>query len=321
MDLSIICVNWNSLRYLRDCIASIYEHTVGITFEVVIVDNASPEGRVETLLDDFPTVRIFKSDYNVGFARANNIGFKHSSGLHVLLLNPDTTLVGPAITTLLNWLQAHPDAGIVGCRNVNPDLSIQTTTIQTFPTILNQLLAIERLKLFWPNCPLWSIGPLFSSSQVPVAVEVIPGACMLMTRDLFAKVGMFSEEYFMYGEDIDLNYKVAQAGFTNYYIPAATIIHYGGRSSTQQTVSQWATTMKHGAMMKFYVTTRGTLYASVYRAAMGASASIRLLLLALAYPLGNILVDKRAIVSASGKWLAVLKWAVRPQDCSPNAAS
>ena len=309
MDLSIILVNWNALDYIRECVASIYEHTSGITFEIIVVDNASTKGDVSTLNDAYPGVRIIKSEKNLGFAMANNLGFRNSTGTHVLLLNPDTKLVNPAINLMLDGIQSLPNAGIVGCRQVNPDLTVQTTSIQKFPTILNQILNIEYLRLHWPRCPLWNIGPLFSDAHGPVQVEVIPGACMLLRSEVYEQVGRLSEDYFMYAEDIDLNVKVAREGFKNYYIPEAIIIHYGGRSSRQQSVNQWATVMKYRAMGQYYVNHHGPFYAAMYRTAVGCSAIGRLLILALAFPLGTLFKKTQSLRVALQKWSTVFKWA------------
>jgi len=306
MTISIICVNWNSVDYLRECISSIYENTRDIPFEVIVVDNASPQGGVESLQNDFPEIAIVKSERNLGFAGANNVGFEKSRGDYVLFLNPDTRLVGSAINTLFDKMQQLPDAGIVGGKLLNSDMTVATTSIQKFPTILNQILNIELLRVRWPGCPLWDLAPLFATQPICVEVEVIPGACMLMTRDTFERAGRFSEEYFMYAEDIDLNLKVKRLGLKNYYVSDAVVIHHGGKSSSRQKVSQWSTTMKYRAMLRFYKKTRGGLYGDMYRMAMGASAAGRLILLGLAFPFG----DREFVRSASAKWNAVLKWAV-----------
>jgi GT2 family glycosyltransferase len=307
VELSIICVNWNSVDYLRECIASIYENTRNVPFEIIVVDNASPQGGVESLKDQFPQVTIIKSEKNVGFASANNIGFRRSTGEYVLFLNPDTQLIGSTINTMLAHIKTLPDAGIVGCKMLNTDLSVQITSIQKFPTILNQVVSAEYLQLRWPNCPLWDIAPLFSDKTKVIKVEVIPGACMLLRRSVFEKVGMFSEDYFMYAEDLDLNYKLKRAGYTNYYVGEAAIIHHGGKSSSHQKVSQWSTIMQCRAMTRYYRKTRGRLYESMYWTAMGCVAVVRLALLTAAYPVAN---DKQAVLYASEKWRAVLKWAV-----------
>jgi GT2 family glycosyltransferase len=310
MNLSIICVNWNSEEYLRKCIASIYKNTNGIAFEIIVVDNASPAGKVNTLKEEFPEIKVVQSDENIGFARANNLGFKHSTGRYILILNPDTELVGPAINILFNQIQSLPDAGIVGGKLVDPDLTVQTTSIQKFPTILNQLADIEMLRLRWPNSPLWEIAPLFTRQEKPVKVDVIPGACMLMKSELFDRVGMFTEEYFMYGEDIDLNQKVARCGLSNYYVSDATIIHYGGTSSKQQSVKQWPTVMKYRALRKYYVRNRSYAYALAYQATIGCAALTRVALISVLLPFASklgILLDLRAV---RNKWVTVLKWAL-----------
>ena len=318
MELSIIIVNWNALDYLRECIASIYENTGGIDFEIIVVDNASTKGNLDILNILYPDIILIKSGKNLGFAGANNLGCRQAKGDYVLLLNPDTKLVGSAITILLDRIKQLPSAGIIGCRQVNPDLSVQTTSIQKFPTILNQILNIEVLRLRWPGFPLWNIAPLFSENSAPVAVDVIPGACMLLRRQVFERVGMFSEEYFMYAEDIDLNIKIKQIGLKNYYVSEAVIIHYGGKSSSQANVNQWATMMKYRAMDIYYSKYHGRVYAMIYRASMGASAMGRILLIALAFPFGNILCDRHALRLAIKKWGAVLIWTLGLADRSLN---
>lgn len=314
MELSIIYVNWNSVPYLRESIASIYEHTHGMSFEVIVVDNASPQGGVDDLRKQFPEITIIKSEKNLGFAGANNVGFRHSRGKYVLLLNPDTKLSGPAINIMLERARALPDAGIVGCKLLNTDLSVQITSIQKFPTILNQVLDVEYFQLRWPHCPLWDIAPLFSDKIKLLKVDVISGACILVRREVFEQVGMYSEDYFMYGEDIDLNYKVSRAGFTNYYVGDAVIIHHGGKSSSLQPLNHWATIMKYRAMGRLFCKMRGGVYGWFYRAAMGCAAVGRLALLGIAYPLGNIVWDRKSLRFAASKWKTVLRWAVGRQE-------
>ena len=116
MELSIIFVNWNSTDYLRDCIASIFEYTRGISFEIVVVDNASPSGDADMLAEQFPEITLIKSSQNLGFAGANNLGYRRSSGECLLFLNPDTKLMSAALPVMLRRLQSLPDAGIVGCQ-------------------------------------------------------------------------------------------------------------------------------------------------------------------------------------------------------------
>lgn len=308
-DVSIIYVNWNSLDYLCESIKSVYEHTNN-GFEIVVVDNASPEGGVQSLRDEFPDVRIIESETNIGFAGANNLGFRHSIAEYVLFLNPDTQLISPSIDLMLSHIKELPDAGILGCKLLNTDRSVQLSSIQTYPTILNQAVDAEYLRLRWPECPLWRIGPLFSDDVTLMRVDVIPGACMLLRRAVFEQVGMFSEDYFMYAEDLDLNYKVRAAGFANYYSGDTAIIHHGGRSSARQKVSQWATIMKYRAMLKLFRKTHGEVYAAGYRVVMGIIAVLRLTLLTLVSMLGRFVSDAESLRFSIDKWKAVLRWAI-----------
>jgi GT2 family glycosyltransferase len=314
MELSIIYVNWNSLDYLRESIASVYRHTCNVEFEVIVVDNASPEPGVEFLEKAFSKIKILRSDKNLGFARANNLGFRHSTGDYVLFLNPDTTLIGPSIDILVQRIKTLWDAGIVGCKLLNADLSVQLSSIQTFPTIINQAMDAEYLRLRWPDCPLWKISALFAKHVPLLKVEVIPGACMLMRRSVFEQVGLFSEDYFMYAEDLDLNFKIRSAGLSNYYIGETAIIHHGGGSSSRQQISQWATVMKYRAMLKLFRKTRGGLYAFGYRVAMGVIAFGRVVLLAMLLPVQKSLQHKNSLQLSMEKWKTVLKWAVGLQN-------
>jgi GT2 family glycosyltransferase len=314
MDLSIIYVNWNSVQYLRESIASVYRHTHSVLFEIIVVDNASTEPGVDSLKETFPAITIVHSDTNLGFAGANNLGFRHSVGDHVLFLNPDTELIAPSIDLLLVRLRTLPDAGIIGCKLLNTDLSVQLSSIQTYPTILNQAMDAEYLRLRWPECRLWKITPLFSENAKLIKVDIIPGACMLLRRTVFQKVGLFSEEYFMYAEDLDLNYKIKAAGFTNYYVGETAIIHHGGRSSSRQKVSQWATIMKYRAMVQLFSKTRGNVYAFGYRLAMGAVAIGRLALLVIVSPFGTMVGDRESLRYSREKWETVLKLATGWQD-------
>jgi GT2 family glycosyltransferase len=288
MELSIIIVNWNSVDYVRECLSSIYEFTHGPEFEVVVVDNASSDSNVDDLLKDFPAIKIAKS--------AKNLVFNY----------------------FLGKIRMLPDAGVVGFKLFNSDLSTQLSSIQKFPKILNQVLDIDFLQKRWPGCPLWDISPLFSEKHGTFKVEMISGACMLLHRPVFAEVGMFSEEYFMYAEDIDLNYKVHQSGFQNYYVASSSIIHHGGGSSSRQSMNQWKTLMKYRAMRMYYQKMYGRSYEGMYRVSMGFSAALRLILLAIVYPISIVLRRKSAVAGALEKWRTIFNWAIGVQQIRPD---
>ena len=301
MELSIIIVNWNSADYLRECLLSLYRETRGITFEVIVVDNASYDGCGEMLARECPGVQFIQSAQNLGFAGANNLAFEYSSGRNILFLNPDMKLVSPAINILIEHLKDLPDAGIVGCRLLNADGSLQTSSILTFPTILNSFLEMEALRLRWPR--FWGIEPLFSNDGKPARVEALCGACMLTRREVFEEIGRFSEEYFMYSEEIDLCFKAERVGFKNYFCGDATMIHYGGRSSS----ASWQTVTKIKAEMQFVSKWRGRWYAFAFRAGLALKALARLIALYLLWPVRTLIGKQGAVEAAVAKWTATLK--------------
>lgn len=306
LDLSIVIVNWNSVNYLRECLGSIYDNCKGLRHEVIVVDNASPQRDIEQLPAEFPAMILVKSAVNLGFAGANNLGFRRSSGKHILFLNPDTRILGAAIRTILSHAKELPHAGIVGCKLLNTDGSIQTSCIQRFPTILNQALDVEFLQLRWPQMSFWGIAPLFADRPAPAKVEVVSGACMMVSREVFEGVRGFSEDYFMYAEDLDLCYKVMKANFANYYVGDAEVIHHGGKSSGQREVNEWATQMKFRSILHFCKKTRGSVYSGLFRLTLAVTAFCRLILIAVAFPFGKAATLK----SVFSKWRAVLRIAL-----------
>jgi len=314
MDVSIIIVNWNSIDYLRECIVSIYRHTK-LSFEIIVVDNASPCGDAALLEQECLPITLIKSKENLGFAGANNLGFKHSSGKYILFLNPDTRLVSPAIDLMVQALGTMQDAGIIGCTLLNENLSIQTSCIQTFPTILNQCLDSDWLRQRWPHSRLWGTGQLFSDSGKPASVEMISGACMLVRRDIFEQVGLFSEEYFMYAEDLDLCYKIEKQGYLNYFLSTATVIHYGGKSSSVE----WATEMKWKSIVRFCEKHRGRLYALAFRLAITFAGIARLMVITGEGLSRSTIATPQSRRSALIKWKliirAMLTLSHRPSSC------
>jgi N-acetylglucosaminyl-diphospho-decaprenol L-rhamnosyltransferase len=309
-ELSIIFVNWNSADYLRACLQSIYLQTQGVDFEVIVVDNASPKDGVDQLKQEFPQIQLIKSKENLGFARANNAGFKQSSGKYILFLNPDTEVLGRAIPKMLERLRSLPGAGVVGCKLLNSDASVQTSCIQRFPTILNQMLDIEALRLRWPAHRLWRIDALFSLGEEPREVDVISGACLMIQREVFEAAGLFSEDYFMYAEDADLCFKVHRKGFKNYFVGGASVVHHGGGSSKQNSNDQWSAIVQREAVLQLCRKTRGPLYASMFRAATAAAALVRLIAVFPVLVIGQATAPKQRVISTSKKWMAILRWSM-----------
>jgi N-acetylglucosaminyl-diphospho-decaprenol L-rhamnosyltransferase len=303
MELSIVIVNWNSREYLRKCLESIFRNTQGVQFEVVAIDSGSFDGCDRMLAECYPQVKFIQSAANLGFARANNVAAAESRGDCLLFLNPDTEIVGNAVGAMCAAMRALPDVGVLGCRLLNSDGTLQSSCIQPIPTIVNQLLGVEAFRRRWPRKRLWGMAALYHEGTEPREVEGVSGACLMVRRATFERVGRFTDEYFMYAEDLDLSYKVRQAGRRNYYVPTATVIHHGG-SSSEQAASAFATVMMREAVWRFRRRTRGRAYAMAYRVAMLGSAAGRLALLGPAWLAG------RGSAAARAKWLAILRWTV-----------
>jgi GT2 family glycosyltransferase len=301
MMVSIIIVNYNSLPYLRKCIASIRRHT-SIAHEIIVVDNASPNGEAMFLETIFPDITVIRNKTNRGFAAANNLGFIHALGDVILFLNPDTELITPAIDQMTTLLHDTLNCGVVGCTLLNEDLTIQTSCIQTFPTIVNQVLDSDWLRSRWPHSTLWGTAPLFSNANTSARVEAISGACMLIAREVFTKAGQFSEDYFMYAEDVDLCYKVRQRGCSNYYLGPARVIHYGGKSSNPAA----ATRMKWRAVALFCDKHGGSLYGLAFRLTIAFTALMRLIFITFANIIRPFLGTPGFQPSVSDKWRLVL---------------
>jgi N-acetylglucosaminyl-diphospho-decaprenol L-rhamnosyltransferase len=264
MDLSIVIVNWNSVAYLGPCLNSVIRHTRGIRREIIVVDSGSFDGSAELLRARYRSVRFIQCRDNLGFAGANNLACRSASGEHLLFLNPDTQVTAGAVQVMLDHLRSHRQAGAVGARLLNSDGSLQSSCVQPFPTILNQLLNSDYLRGRWPRSGLWGLKPLFAAEPQPATVDAVSGACVMVRRVAFNDVGQFSEEYFMYAEDVDLCHKLRQARYINYWLPQASVLHHGGGSS-DRAPSEFSVLMMRESIWRFLHKSRGAGYAAMYR--------------------------------------------------------
>jgi N-acetylglucosaminyl-diphospho-decaprenol L-rhamnosyltransferase len=309
MDVSIVIVNWNSKEFLRDCIASLDVGAGALSFEIVVIDSGSFDG-CHTVLDlSRPNLHFIQSDTNLGFARANNEAFKACHGENILFLNPDTVVIGFAIETLHQQLCSLPSTGLVGAKLLNRDGTIQTTYIRAFPTILNQVLESEMFRGLFPRSRLWGTAPLFDALEGPCEVDAVSGACVMIKRSVFESVGMFSAEYFMYSEDIDLCYKARRDGWKTYYIPTAVVTHYGGESSSKSPVSVLSSVMMLESRWRFFVKTRSRWYGNLYRLFMGMASMVRIGIAVILWPLGVLAGRRSRVEVVLRNWTARLRWA------------
>ena len=321
IDLSIIIVNWRSADFLQKCLASIYANTVGINFEIVVVDNASFDGSAEMVKLEFPAVSFVQSDKNVGFSGANNLGYARAHGRNLLFLNPDTEVTGPALTTMMGFLDSMPSVGIVGARLLNSDLTVQTSCVQRFPSIFGQLFDSDLLRKLFPKCSLWGTRALLEPHSAPVSVEMVSGACLMIRRAVFEQVGQFNTNYFMYAEDVDLCFRVHNIGWKNCYVEEAVVIHHGGKSTASKPVSHFSAILMRESLLRFVRSTRGEWYAAVYQAATALNAVLRLFILGLALVLTFGQYHPRSVRNAFGKWSRVFRWSIGLEGWARNPSA
>lgn len=316
MSLSILIVNWRSEAFVRQCLHSLRAHCADLAPQIIVVDGGSFDGCGAMIAAEFPGVDFVQSPQNVGFGRANNLGFGRVTGEALLLLNPDTEVPAGALPTLLAELERRPDAGILGPKLLNTDGSLQTSCVRALPTPLNRALDSDLFRRLLPDSRLWGVGEAFRATG-PVEVEAVSGACMLLRSEVFRRVGGFSPEFFMYGEDMDLCAKVRRLGLRNVYVPTASVTHHGSGSSNTQ-VSQFATVMMRIAGDTYMRLNHGPLAAWRYRALQVVSALVRL---GLALPAAGLLRGPRraAARNAAHKWWCVLRWAVGASPIQPPA--
>lgn len=303
--LSIIIVNWNSKNYVRECLRTVEKHVTSAN-EIIVVDGASFDGCAEMIAAEFPAVRFVQSQSNVGFGRCNNLGAKHANGDYLLFLNPDTEVTPGALEALLEVSVADSEVGLVGARLLNTDGSLQTSSVQALPTPHNQALDSNFLRRLFPGWRLWGTYAAYSSSK-PVPVEAVSGACMLLPRELFDRIGGFCPHYFMYAEDMHLCWDVSRLGRRVVYQPVANIIHHGGGAS-HGTFSRFSCLENRRAVHHFITTRQGPTGGYAYRALVGASAVARLVLLVSTFAIST--PTRRAILRSSiNRWWTTLRWA------------
>lgn len=263
IDVSIIIVNWNTRDILRDCLASVYEQTSGIVFEVIVVDNASSDGSTAMVKAEFPWVILIENIENRGFAAANNQGLQIAKGRYVLLLNSDTVVLDGAIQKTLAFAGQHSEAAVIGCKVLNPDHTLQPTCFM-FPSLLNLCLSSTYLYKIFPKNRFFGRERMTWWDRSDVRpVGVVTGCFMLVRREAIEQVGMMDEDYFMYAEETDWCWRYKKAGWQNLFFPDAQIIHLGGQSSKQVRIEM--TIQLRRAVLQFIKKNHGVLYVCTCR--------------------------------------------------------
>jgi len=248
VDVSIIIVSWNTKDKLNDCLISIYRQAPKLTYEVIVVDNASGDGSAEMVKREFPEAILLQNDENRGFAAANNIGMAVAQGRYVLLLNSDTIVLDNAIGQAISFADLHPESAVVGCKVLNPDGTLQRTCFM-FPSLLNMLLSSTYLYKLFPRSKFFGREQMTWWDRDDVReVDVVTGCFMLVRREAIEQIGLLDERFFLYGEETDWCYRFKQAGWKVVFAPVGQIIHLGGVSSSKMARK---TLQLRGAILQF----------------------------------------------------------------------
>ena len=237
--VSVVIVSFNVRGFLESLINSLRRSLEGIESEIVVVDNSSDDDTVEFLKKNFQDVKLIENHLNLGFGKANNQGVEASSGEYLLLINPDAVVGENTIREMLAFSKEHPDAGATSCKVLNADGTLQKTCRRGFPTPWVAFTKISGLSAVFPRTRLFGRYNLtYLNPEEDHEVDAIGGSFMFIPRHVFEEVSGFDEDYFMYGEDIDLCYKIKRAGYKVYYTPSTSAIHFKGESTRRSNINQ-----------------------------------------------------------------------------------
>jgi GT2 family glycosyltransferase len=238
MRLSIVIVNYNVRYFLEQCLHSVRKAVAGIEAEIFVVDNNSVDGSLDMLSEKFPEVTVIANRENAGFSKANNQAIQLANGEFVLLLNPDTVVEDDTFNKILSFMDDHADAGGLGVKMVDGQGKFLPESKRGLPTpavAFNKIFGLSRL---FPKSKVFGKYHLgFLDDEKIHKVDILSGAFMLLRKKVLENTGFLDEEFFMYGEDIDLSYRIIKAGFSNYYFPGTRIIHYKGESTKKSSIN------------------------------------------------------------------------------------
>ena len=307
VQVSIIVVNWRSQAAVRRCLGSIWQQTRRVRFEVIVVDNASADGCGAMLAAEFPSVRLFQNETNVGWVQANNLGLQQAAGRQLLFLHPDTVLIENSVEVMARELDLLTGAGAVGCNLLNADRSTQASCVRAFPTLMNQVLDAEYLHERFPDAQLWGRTVLQAKWPRPAQVDVVSGACLMVRRDAFERLGGFNPAFFVCGGELDLCFRLKCQGTPAYYLPQTSVIHLGG-THARDVPGGITNVMVRESVFRFMLLHRGPVQAYGFRVAMTLTALLRLALIPPLLPMGKVVV--RHGRGSWTKWMTILRWSV-----------
>lgn len=250
MKLSIIIVNYNVRYFIEQCLYSVFKALKNIDGEVFVVDNNSVDGSCAMIKEKFPGVQLIENKKNLGFSKANNQALKLSGGEYVLLLNPDTIVQEDTFKNCIAFMDSHPEAGALSVKMIDGKGNYLPESKRALPTPAVAFYKISGLSFLFPKSKIFGRYHLgYLDKNQTHEIEILPGAFMFIRKETLIKVGFLDENFFMYGEDIDISYRIIKEGYKNYYFPGTTIIHYKGESTKKGSLNY--VVLFYDAMLKF----------------------------------------------------------------------
>jgi len=238
MKLSIVIVNYNVKYFLEQCLHSVQKATSGLETEVFVVDNNSVDGSLKMVRDKFPGVHLIENKDNKGFSKANNQAIRKSNGEYILLLNPDTIVEDDTLQKVIRFMDTHHDAGGLGVKMIDGKGKFLPESKRGLPSPSVSFFKIFGFSMLFPKSRIFSKYHLGYLDKDKIhQIDVLAGAFMLLRKTVLDEIGLLDEAFFMYGEDIDLSYRITKAGYKNYYYPETRIIHYKGESTKKSSIN------------------------------------------------------------------------------------
>ncbi len=272
-DVSIIIVNWNTRELLARCLRCVQDTVQQASYEVFVVDNASTDGSQAMVQQDFPAVKLIANAENVGFARANNQAIRLAQGRYILLLNSDAFVKPGTVDTMVQFMDAHPQAGMSACKLLYEDGTLQPS-VSAFPTLETELYITLGLNKLFPKSPVFGRYQMTHWDYNDTRpVEVIMGAFMLARAEAVQQVGLLDEQFFMYSEEVDWCYRFKQAGWEIYFYPQAETIHLWGGSS--RAIKTETLIRLYRARVQFFRKHYGQMRTLLYKILLGFNALLR----------------------------------------------
>ncbi len=238
MKLSVIIVNYNIKYFLEQCLYSVRKACKGIESEIFVVDNNSVDGSVKMTMEKFPEVTVIANNENKGFSKANNQAIKKAKGEYILLLNPDTVVEDDTFKKSISFMDEHPEAGGLGVKMIDGKGKFLPESKRGFPSPVTAFYKIFGLSAIFPRSKTFGKYHLGYLDKDEIhEVDVLAGAFMMLRKKVLEKTGLLDEAFFMYGEDIDISYRIIKAGYKNYYYPETRIIHYKGECTKKSSIN------------------------------------------------------------------------------------